>query len=95
MALGPRNMTKKCSSSADVNIESVRLEITKRHYEEYQCGEERKEPGSAGKCEDTGNPMDMDDFREDGQLSSVPQIVLRKFRPFRKKKYMWTDAADR
>jgi hypothetical protein len=95
MALGPRNISKKCSSLTDGNTESVRLEITKRHYEEHQSVEGSKESGSAGRIMDPENPADMDDFKEDTRPNSVPNIVLKKFRPFRKKKYMWTDAADR
>ena len=87
-------MAKKRSASTDGNTESVRLEITKRHYEEYQSVR-GKESGSPGKSKDTGNTTGMNDSKEDVQPNSVPQIVLRKFRPFRKKKYMWTDAADR
>ena len=98
IALGTRSQTKKRSaSSGGIPEESARLEIRKRRNQNSldfrtKCAEQ----GSilADKDNDIGNPED-DDCNEDLGTNRLPQILVRKFRPLRKKKYMWTDEADR
>ena len=105
IALGTRSQTKKRSaSSGGIPEESERRgrredlkEIRKRRNQnsldfQTKCAEQ----GSilADKSNNIGNPED-DDCNEDLATNPLPQILVRKFRPLRKKKYMWTDEADR
>ena len=97
IALGTRSQSRKRSALGAIPEETTRLEIRKRRNRnnlDFQTKSAEKRSGSAGKGKDIRNSED-DDCREYLEINALPQILVRKFRPLRKRKYMWTDGADR
>jgi hypothetical protein len=97
IALGTRSQTRKRSANGTNPEESTRLEIRKRRNHnnlDIQNKCTGRQPTLADKGKDIEIPED-DDSKDDSEINSLPCILVRKFRPLRKKKYMWTDGADR